>query len=113
MRRRECGRAGSSTTLRASNRPLAMGHASLRASSGSTGCPVSQSNPLLTEAWDSEDCTIPTTNLAPGSLPFMCTLGLCMLSAGWEQRVSSPLGVPMLNKCNFKNEGKDLLEFII
>ena len=108
MRRRECGRVGSSTTLRASNRPLAMGHASLRASSGSTGCPVSQSNPLLTEAWDSEDCTIPTTNLAPGSLPFMCTLGLCMLSAGWEQRVSSPLGVPMLNKCNFKNEGKDL-----
>lgn len=61
-----------------------------------------QSSPLLTGACDLQDCTIPTTNLGPGPLPFMYTLGLCMFSAGWEQRVISLLCVHTLNKRNLK-----------
>ena len=87
MRRRECGRVGSGTILRASSSPLAMVHASLRASSGSTGCPVFQSNPLLTETWDPEDCTIPATNLGPGPfpsrVPWVCACFLLGGKRGW------------------------------
>ena len=103
QRRRGRGRAGSGTTLRASNRPLAMVRAYFRPRSGGTACPTLQSSPLLTGACDSQDCTIPTTNLGLGPCPFMYTLGLCMFSAGWEQRVISLLCVHTLNKRNLKN----------
>ena len=103
QRRRGRGRAGSGTTLRASNRPLAMVRAYFRPRSGGTACPTLQSSPLLTRACDSQDCTIPTTNLGLGPCPFMYTLGLCMFSAGWEQRVISLLCVHTLNKRNLKN----------
>lgn len=80
-----------------------MAHACFRASGGAAACPTLQSSPLLTEACDSQDCTTPTTNLGLGPLPSAYTLGLCMFSAGWDQKAIFLLCVHMLNKHNLKN----------
>lgn len=102
LRKRGHGRVGSDTTLRASNRPLDMVHACFKASSGAAACPTLQSSPLLTGARDSQDCTVPTTNLGlgphPPHIPWVCA---CFLLGGMRRQFL--LCVHTLNKRNLKN----------